>query len=73
LHVNANQSNIKASETNIALEGVLSNILKKRGGGATKRASRLINIIPSTYTGEIFGFINFEQLNPMGELWQRLT
>ena len=25
-----------------------------------------IYIIPSTYTGEKFGFINFEQLNPMG-------
>ena len=37
-----------------------------KGGGATKRASNFIYIIPSTYTGEIFGFINFEQLNPMG-------
>ena len=36
------------------------------GGGVTKRASSFIYIIPSTYTGEIFGFINFEQLNPMG-------
>jgi len=26
-----------------------------KGGGATKRASRLIYIIPSTYTGEILG------------------
>jgi len=26
----------------------------------------LIYIIPSTYTGEILGFIYFEQLNPMG-------
>ena len=29
-------------------------------GGATKRASSTIYNIPSTYTGEIFGFINFE-------------
>ena len=36
------------------------------GGGVTKRATSFIYIIPSTYTGEIFGFINFEQLNPMG-------
>ena len=36
------------------------------GGGVTKRASRTIYIIPSTYTGENFGFTNFEQLNPMG-------
>ena len=35
-----------------------------KGGGATKRASSFIYIIPSTYTGEIFGFINFEELNP---------
>ena len=34
-----------------------------KGGGATKRASRLIYIIPSTYTVENSGFINFEQLN----------
>ena len=38
----------------------------KEGGGVTKQASSFIYIIPSTYTGEIFGFINFEQLNPMG-------
>jgi len=38
---------------------------KAKGGGATKRSSSLIYIIPSTYTGEKFGFINFEQLNPM--------
>jgi len=36
------------------------------GGGVTKRATIFVYIIPSTYTGEIFGFINFEQLNPMG-------
>jgi len=35
-----------------------------KGGGATKRTSRTIYNIPSTYTGEIFGFTNFEQLNP---------
>jgi len=35
-----------------------------KGDGATKRASSFIYIIPSTYTGEIFGFINFEELNP---------
>ena len=35
-----------------------------KGGGATKRASSFIYIIPSTYTVEIFGFINFEELNP---------
>ena len=40
--------------------------LNKAKGGATKRASSFIYIIPSTYTGEIFGFINFEQLNPRG-------
>ena len=28
-----------------------------KGGGATKRASRLIYIIPSTYTGEKFGLL----------------
>jgi hypothetical protein len=44
-----------------------------KGGGVTKRASSFIYIIPSTYTGYIFGFINFEHLNPMGELWQILT
>ena len=38
----------------------------RKGGGATKRASSFIYIIPSTSTGEIFGFINFEQLNPIG-------
>jgi len=38
-------------------------------GGVTKRASSFIYIIPSTYTGENFGFINFEHLNPMGELY----
>ena len=37
----------------------------KEGGGVTKRASIFVYIIPSTYTGEIFGFINFEQLNSM--------
>jgi len=31
-----------------------------KGGGATKRASSFMYIIPSTYTGEKFGFINFE-------------
>ena len=44
-----------------------------KGGGVTKRASSFIYIIPSTYTGDKFGFINFEHLNPMGELWQRQT
>jgi hypothetical protein len=34
--------------------------LNKAKVGATKRASSFIYIIPSTYTGEIFGFINFE-------------
>jgi len=27
-----------------------------KGGGATKQASSVIYIIPSTYTGEILGF-----------------
>jgi hypothetical protein len=36
------------------------------GDGVTKPASSFIYIIPSTYTGDIFGFINFEQLNPIG-------
>ena len=44
-----------------------------KGGGGTKWASSIIYNIPSTYTGWIFGFINFEHLNPMGELWQILT
>jgi hypothetical protein len=30
-----------------------------KGGGATKRASRLIYIIPSTYTGEKFGLLTY--------------
>ena len=34
------------------------------GGWATKRASIFIYNIPSTYTGEKCGFINFEELNP---------
>ena len=38
----------------------------KEGGGVTKRASSFIYIIPSTYTGENFGFINFELLNAIG-------
>ena len=40
----------------------LSQCLKEsmKGGWATKRASSFIYIIPSTYTGEKFGFINFE-------------
>ena len=42
-------------------------------GGVTKRASSYVYIIPPTYTVENFGFINFEQLNPMGELWKILT
>ena len=29
------------------------------GGGATKRASSFIYIIPSTYTGEIFGLLTY--------------
>jgi len=36
----------------------------KEGGGVTKRASIFIYNIPSTYTGEKCGFINFEELNP---------
>ena len=36
-----------------------------KGGGTIKRASSFIYIIPSTYTGKIFGFINFEKLNAM--------
>jgi len=31
-----------------------------KGGVVTKRASSFIYNIPSTYTGEIFGLINFE-------------
>jgi len=34
------------------------------GVGGAKQASRTVYNIPSTYTGEIFGFINFEELNP---------
>ena len=37
-----------------------------KGAGATKQASSFIYIIPSTYTGEIFGLLNFEKLNAMG-------
>ena len=36
------------------------------GGGVTKQASIFIYIILSTYTGNKFGFINFELLNPIG-------
>ena len=43
------------------------------GGWPTKLAPSFTYIIPSTYTGENFGFTNFEQLNPMRELWQILT
>jgi len=46
---------------------------KAKGGGVTKQAPSTIYNIPSTYTGKNFGFINFEHLNPMGELWQILT
>jgi len=35
-------------------------------GGVTKRESSFIYIIPLTYTGEIFGFINFEKLKCKG-------
>jgi len=35
----------------------------KEGDGFTKRAPIFVYIIPSTYTGENFGFINFEKLN----------
>jgi len=35
-------------------EIIKQDILRK-GGGATKLASRFIYIIPSTYTGDIFG------------------
>ena len=31
----------------------------KEGGGATKQASSFIYIIPSTYTGEIFGLLTY--------------
>ena len=47
--------------------------VEELNAGVTKRASIFKYIILSTYTGEIFGFINFEHLNPMGELWQILT
>ena len=45
----------------------LKTLLKRinEGGWATKLASSFTYNIPSTYTGEKFGFINFEQLNPM--------
>jgi len=36
------------------------------GEWATKRASSTIYNIPSTYMGEIFGFINFEKLKCKG-------
>lgn len=39
--------------------------LNKAKGGGTKRVSSTIYNIPSTYTWEKFGFINFEQLNPL--------
>ena len=31
----------------------------RKDGGVTKRASRFIYIIPSTYTGEIFGLLTY--------------
>jgi len=34
------------------------------GVGGAKQASRTVYNIPSTYTGEKCGFINFEELNP---------
>ena len=45
---------------------ILNHNILRKGGGGTKRASSFIYNIPSTYTGEKFGFINFEELNPMG-------
>jgi len=32
---------------------------KAKGGGPTKRASSFTYIIPSTYTGEIFGLLTY--------------
>ena len=43
---------------------ILNHNILRNGDGATKRASSFIYIIPSTYTGEKCGFINFEELNP---------
>jgi len=43
---------------------ILNHNILRKGGGATKRASSFIYIIPSTYAGEKCGFINFEELNP---------
>ena len=34
------------------------------GVGGAKQASKTVYNIPSTYTGEKCGFINFEELNP---------
>jgi len=45
---------LRLTEQRLCLKGAI------KGGGATKRASSFIYIIPSTYTGEIYGFINFE-------------
>ena len=36
------------------------------GGWGYKTGINLFIFILSTYTGEIFGFINFEKLNPLG-------
>ena len=42
------------------LRGCFEHNVKEGGGGVTKQVSRLIYIIPSTYTGEIFGLLTFE-------------
>ena len=72
LNLNTNQSNIKGSFTNIALEGVLS-IICKYGGWGHKTGIKLYIYHPINLHGVEIRFLNFEHLNPMGELWQRLT
>ena len=43
-----------------------------KGGGTTKRAPSYIYHPINLHGGEI-RFLNFEHLNPMGELWQIQT
>ena len=54
---------------NVFLPLIMATSLLKEsmtGCWATKTGINLYIFILSTYTGEIFGFINFEKLNPLG-------
>ena len=50
---------IDLNDCNIKYLSIMINV-----GWATKRAPIFIYNIPSAYTGEKCGFINFEELNP---------